>query len=297
MKKKRSKIIFVIWLLILPLVSKPQNTITEDNLNCSVQNGKILPLPFGTTISGYPHLFYDINPYATGTVIYNNAAYDLVFSNEFNGSTTDMLNDWIPVLNNRGTKVNIVPSGGGPHEPPGILSYAYNLDDPNQTAVEVSNGTLKLWAKNEPVQLHKVFDYLSDTEILGDGYPNLRSFDYTHGEIQTQRGFKHGYFEARIKLPVVDMVWPAFWLWRTEGGKRTEIDIFEFNREDIYNNNCNNPINNDDLTASFESANGSMQMTYHDWQFSNIPKKEKCHSKTAKAQDNFRFLNQWHTYG
>lgn len=299
-------------ILLLCRTSSAQNTITENNDNCVGIHA--LPDPLYVPINLYPKLFYDINPYITGNVIYNNATYDLVFSDEFNGSTSDMLNNWIPSLGGRGSKLNNISDNGEP-KPPGILSYSYNLNDPNQNTIEVSNGTLKLWARQLPSsQSFNVVDYRTGDDpndlsidcndsltpdigdcIIGDGFPNRRNFDYTHGEIKTQRAFKHGYFEARIKLPVVDMVWPAFWLWRTESGKRTEIDIFEFNMFDIYDNQCN-IIPNEDQVTRFEEANAEMDITYHDWWFSNS-NVEKCHSRVVKAQDGFSFVNEWHNYG
>jgi beta-glucanase (GH16 family) len=60
------------------------------------------------------------------------------------------------------------------------------------------------------------------------------SRNYTSGRIQTRnkQDFKYGRFEARIKLPSGDGVWPAFWMLPTDQVYGTwpfsgEIDIME----------------------------------------------------------------------
>jgi beta-glucanase (GH16 family) len=63
----------------------------------------------------------------------------------------------------------------------------------------------------------------------------LTLYDYTSGRIKTQGLFEHGYgrFEARIKLPVGQGIWPAFWLLGNDFGvvgwpDCGEIDIMEY---------------------------------------------------------------------
>lgn len=57
--------------------------------------------------------------------------------------------------------------------------------------------------------------------------------DYTSARINTKGKFsqRYGRFEARMKLPVGQGIWPAFWLMGDEGGERWpacgEIDIME----------------------------------------------------------------------
>ena len=81
-----------------------------------------------------------------------------------------------------------------------------------QKNLSVSQGTLKITAIKE----------------------NYNGFNYTSARIQTQNKFyqTRGKFEARVKLPVGQGYWPAFWLlpqnspygeWPASG----EIDIFE----------------------------------------------------------------------
>jgi len=105
--------------------------------------------------------------------------------------------------------------------------------------IEVSNGTLKLIAKEETIYARAV-DWLPDDEILycddANRGQNARYFYYTSGNIQTIRKFSYGKFEARIKIPKGKGFWPAFWMF---GGDPVynEIDVFEFwNENDIWGN-------------------------------------------------------------
>ena len=61
----------------------------------------------------------------------------------------------------------------------------------------------------------------------------LEQQDFLSGALSTYDKFsqKHGYFEARIRIPSHEGTFPAFWLYhqrtRAEGTQRTEIDIME----------------------------------------------------------------------
>src|SRR5690606_28036232 len=51
---------------------------------------------------------------------------------------------------------------------------------------------------------------------------------------QANYTYKYGYFEARIKNPKAQMMWPAFWLFGEKNSKSkwNEIDCFEFGTGD-----------------------------------------------------------------
>ena len=78
------------------------------------------------------------------------------------------------------------------------------------------------------------------SEALPDGGGHLRlraqelsvgGFDYLSGMVDTyySYSFTYGYVEARVKLPVGQGLWPAFWLLPANDGPwpRDEIDIME----------------------------------------------------------------------
>ena len=68
---------------------------------------------------------------------------------------------------------------------------------------------------------------------------SYRGYDYTSARISTDStriGWKHGRFEARIKMPAGQGFWPAFWLMpmRNDGWPRGgEIDIMEFRGNEL----------------------------------------------------------------
>ncbi len=70
--------------------------------------------------------------------------------------------------------------------------------------VVVSNGTLKLVAKQERVSWYEA------------------TRDYSSGMIYSRQQFKYGRFEIRCKVPRGMGFWPAFWTWGFD-----EIDVFE----------------------------------------------------------------------
>lgn len=128
-----------------------------------------------------------------------NTTCKLTFSDEFDGTELD-LSKWEPQLG-RGCEL---PSGCG---------WGNNELQSYQAAnAEVSDGTLKIWARRE----------------------NVPGALYTSARLRTKGKFSQtfGIFEAKIRLPSFDGAWPAFWMmpendtyggWAASG----EIDIME----------------------------------------------------------------------
>ena len=119
--------------------------------------------------------------------------YTLVWSDEFGGSTLNAAN-W---------SYEVGAGGWGNNE----LQYYTNGAN-----VQVSNGTLKILAKQE--------------FFGGAGYTSSRII--TRNKVD----FRYGKFEARLKLPQGQGLWPAFWLMPTESAygnwpRSGEIDIME----------------------------------------------------------------------
>jgi len=76
---------------------------------------------------------------------------------------------------------------------------------------------------------------MNSTDIVDDGYQNLRTYNYTSSNLWTRVKFDHGAFEGRIKIPKGKGFWSAFWTF--DGEPWGEIDIFEFmNTNDIWGN-------------------------------------------------------------
>lgn len=131
--------------------------------------------------------------------------WQLVYEDNFDG---DSLNKSIWKLTNE-------PGGHG-----GNLHY-YTLNN-----AVVSNGNLKIIAKQETVQ-GRVVGWMPDTAIIqSDGLMNLRTYNYTSSNINTKFDVQEGKFEARVKIAKGKSFFPAFWLY--SGNPWDEIDIFEF---------------------------------------------------------------------
>ncbi|MBL7815095.1 MAG: family 16 glycosylhydrolase [Saprospiraceae bacterium] len=119
--------------------------------------------------------------------------YNLVWSDEFDGSS----------LNTAKWSYQVGAGGWGNNE----LQYYTNGAN-----VEVSNGTLKIRAKQE--------------SFNGSNYTSSRILSQYKGD------FRYGKFEARMKLPFGQGIWPAFWLMPTNSEYGTwprsgEIDVME----------------------------------------------------------------------
>lgn len=122
----------------------------------------------------------------------------LVWSDEFDGTTLNSSN-W-----------NISTGNGCP----GLCGYGNNeLQSYEAANLTVSGGTLKILAKQQ----------------------NVGGANYSSGKVTSKdlRKFTYGRYEARIKLPKGDGLWPAFWMlsnnepygtWPKSG----EIDIMEY---------------------------------------------------------------------
>lgn len=125
------------------------------------------------------------------------AGMELIFADEFNGSSLDTTkwNTCYP-WDNQGC------TNAGNHE----LEWYIPAD------VLVENGLLRLRARENPV-----------TGSDGKHYP------YTSGMVASYQKFAttYGYFEMRAKMPKGKGMWPAFWLLPTSLEWPPEIDILE----------------------------------------------------------------------
>lgn len=122
--------------------------------------------------------------------------YQLVWADEFNGSSLD-LTKWTPIV-----------GPGGAVSGNNELQYYTNRAD----NIQVSNGTLKIIAKSENYGGNAYTSARMETRNLGD--------------------WLYGRIEGRIKLPVAQGMWPAFWMMPTDNiygiwPRSGEMDIME----------------------------------------------------------------------
>ena len=128
--------------------------------------------------------------------------YTLVWSDEFNGKDGSLpdASKW---------RYDIGGSGWGNHE----LQYYTNSGE----NARIQGGNLVITALREPFAA-----------------PDGRSFNFTSARLKTEGLFSqtYGKFEARIKLPKGQGIWPAFWMMGDDIGSAGwprcgEIDIME----------------------------------------------------------------------
>ncbi|MBN2730101.1 MAG: family 16 glycosylhydrolase [Bacteroidales bacterium] len=155
----------------------------------------------------------------------NNGSYYLAFEDNFDGNTLDLIKWHLPYqgvgrdFNHSNEKEWFANTGSTPSIP-----YTNNI--------EVSNGTLKLIAREETVTGTFVTDWSTNPPTS-----QTETFDYTSAEIYSNQEFFYGKYEIRCRLPNGKGFWPAFW---TFGGQRwNEIDIFEIYGDDIDRFTCN----------------------------------------------------------
>ncbi|WP_430122144.1 RICIN domain-containing protein [Paenibacillus solani] len=168
-----------------------------------------------------------------------NAAYSLVWSDEFDGTTINA-NNWVFEIGNG--------SGGwGNNE---LQYYTSRTDN-----ARIENGNLVIEAKRE----------------------SYGGMNYTSARLKTQgkKSFKYGKIEARMKLPKGQGLWPAFWMLGADIGtvgwpRSGEIDIMEHVNNE---NNTHGYIHWDDNGhASYGGPSHSVDVTqYHNYSIEWTP--------------------------
>lgn len=173
------------------------------------------------------------------SILLNAQCSTLVWADEFDGTTLD-LTKWTPQIGD-GCDINLC--GWGNNE----LEY-YRAEN-----ATVSNGTLKIIAKRE----------------------NFGTRNYTSARLRTinKGDWTYGRFEARMKLPTSQGMWPAFWMLSTDepyGGwpRSGEIDIMELVGKEPDRSygtiHYGNPFpNNSSQGANFQLNSGTFSDAFH----------------------------------
>ena len=191
----------------------------------------------------------------------NTKNYRLVFEDNFNGSTLD-LNKWELQAWGQGSL-----NGGNSDQ-------VYTLEPDN---IEVSNGTLKIIAVNQP-KTRRAINYLPDNQILSDGLPNLRTYQYSSSNIWTiwpYDSFHYGKYEIRCRISKGKGLWPAFWTYSGDadpgGPIWSELDVFEiyydkeYSNNFSYTNNIHFDLNNDGKTCLEQCSYRMIGSDYENW--------------------------------
>jgi len=171
--------------------------------------------------------------------------WNLVWQDEFNGSAGQLLDTtkWNMQIGD-GTLYGLPPGWGN-------NQLEYVTERPENVSLD-GNGNLAIVARKEP--------------YMGSAYTSAR--------INTQALFErtYGRFEARIKLPWGQGLWPAFWMlgnnidvvsWPACG----EIDIMEYRGQETstVHGSLHGPgySGGNPVTASYDLANGRFDTDFH----------------------------------
>ncbi|MEI6694799.1 MAG: family 16 glycosylhydrolase [Bacteroidota bacterium] len=96
--------------------------------------------------------------------------------------------------------------------------------------------------------------FVMSWDSLGNYIPYYKHFDYTSGMIYSNRNFKYGYFESKVKIPANKGLNAGFWLY---GPEACEIDVFEI--QGSTSNNAQMTLHWKDL----DTISNSRQSIYH----------------------------------
>ncbi len=141
--------------------------------------------------------------------------------------------------------IEIVPGGDGPSTPTVTWSDEFDTIESSVWNIEVGgsgNGNNELQWYSDGDNISIEFDQQIQSNVLviearkeqGGECWHGGNCGYTSGKLTTvhKKSFKYGRFEARMKLPRVQGIWPAFWMlgdnFLTQGWPQGgEIDIME----------------------------------------------------------------------
>lgn len=173
-------------------------TSSDDKIASVDQNGLVTAVSGGNVTISVKSDFEEATTFVA--VEHTWGEYELVWSDEFDGSE----------LNTDNWTIEVNGNGGGNNE-----AQYYTARPEN---VRVEDGNLVLQARKEE------YNWNSQSEQY--------THHYTSGRINSKnkRTFAYGKIEASINLPSGGGTWPAFWMLGNSGGwpKCGEIDIMEY---------------------------------------------------------------------
>ncbi len=196
----------------------------------------------------------------------NSSDWELVFNDEFSGSSLDMTK-W-------NTRYKSDLYGGRTNAWNAEKEYYVGdnevINGVTYDAFEFNNNAVSIVGKklNQPIT--------ADIGYPVPGLPSTQTFDYSSGILSghDKYAFTNGYMEIRAQVPAGQGIWPAFWLLPSSGGWPPEIDVMEFlgNQTDtIY------------TSSHFRDASGAVG-SYSGGQ-------------TFAGEDSTNFSQGFHTYG
>ncbi len=208
--------------------------VQSDSVVLNSQTSSVVapPSPVGDTDAANVQSMIDPASYGYNEV-YNRSGYDLVFSDEFNGTALNPYrwntgHRWDGEFNGERFEYRVINSEkqfyvnifSDDEEHIRDIASVYN-------PFELSGSSLAIRAIKNPLKTN------NNNSAYGSMAEISSQQDFLSGSIATHDKFsqKYGYFEARIKIPSHIGTFPAFWLFHensvAEGTQKTEIDIME----------------------------------------------------------------------
>jgi len=140
----------------------------------------------------------------------------LVFEDHFEGKVLDTTK-WYTYSSNPKPFDRILPRGNCDYETAALL-----LD----RNIIIRDGHLNLIARQEAARYEGIVDGEAGQDI-GCGHVGQDTFlleqEYTSATLRSRKGYNHGYFECRAKIPPATGLYPVIWLWHHD-----ELVLFEF---------------------------------------------------------------------
>ena len=180
------------------------------NVVLNFTNGEKLVLA-GTTLSSLSASNFELQV--------NTSKMHEVFDDEFN-----TLNLWNPVTNPTGTWRDDFGYGGyGTINSRTLPGYNQIYMDPSYA------GTGKAALGIDPFSISNGVLSITASPLTASQSAVLGGYSWSSGLITTKQSFsmEYGYFEARVKMPAGQGLWPAFWLLPSNNTWPPELDIFE----------------------------------------------------------------------
>lgn len=142
--------------------------------------------------------------------------YTLVFEDNFDSGRIDTIK-WRTSTGMKQPYDRVLPRNNCNFE-----KAAYLLD----SNLVLKDGVLNLIARHEKFRYSGIAGGKNGAPLSCD-FEGGKLFDldlnFTSASISGKKGFKHGYFECRAKMPSAIGLYPVFWLWHHD-----EIVVFEF---------------------------------------------------------------------
>lgn len=203
---------------------------------------------------------HDANPYKPNIVKFtpsididlcNDSAYILVFQDDFDTKLDKTF--WSNAMEElKGAECeHWAPNGWTDHKVTDDCSNAENHTEQwyKQENAYTENGILKLKTEEDVDNIIREWSVWTDNQRVIMN----QKFQFNSARIDSKFEFQYGMFQAKLKLPDLKGLWPAFWLFGSVPDYWNEIDIFEFynNEPNVMKMTVHKKVKNDEKVKRF----------------------------------------------